>query len=262
MLAGDGLDRAQEAVGRHHVAGGALDRLDDDGRDLARRLVADDVAQVVGARDTAVRIAKPERAAVAVGVRGQILAGQERSQVMLEVAPEEPEHATGLAVEPTPEADDLVLARRRLCQPERRLHRLGAAGEHLDARESRRRQRGEQIEEAGSRLRREAAEGQPLHLLLERLDVVRVAVADAADADAGDEVDVLVTVLVVERETAAPRHGEPGVLRERLEPRRHVAPLLRDDPTRSRTRLALFHHRPARKRSARWAPMATAASSR
>src|SRR5206468_8780875 len=86
--------------------------------------------------------------------------------------------------------------------------------------------------------------------------------ADAADADAGDEVDVLVAVLVVERAAGAPRHGQPRVLGEGLEPRRHVASLPFDDPPRSGAGLARLHQRTPRKRRVRWAAMATAASSR
>ena len=72
----------------------------------------------------------------------------------------------------------------------------------------------EAVEEPGARLRREAAEGQPLYLLLQRLDVVGMAVADAADADAGDEVDVLVAVLVDQRRAAAAGHRQARVLGE------------------------------------------------
>src|SRR4029450_13219404 len=54
--------------------------------------------------------------------------------------------------------------------------------------------RGEQVEKAGPRLGGEAAERQLLGLPLERLHVVGVAVADGADAHAGDEVHGLVAV--------------------------------------------------------------------
>src|SRR5436309_2477473 len=66
VLARDRLDRAKEPLGRHHVAGRALDGLDDDRADLAGGLVADDLAEELGARDPTVRIAELERAAVAV----------------------------------------------------------------------------------------------------------------------------------------------------------------------------------------------------
>ena len=71
VLSRDRLDRSQEAVGRDHVARSALDGLHDDRRDLARRLVPDDVAEVVGARDAAVGVAQAERTAIAVAIRGR-----------------------------------------------------------------------------------------------------------------------------------------------------------------------------------------------
>src|SRR5713226_6829989 len=118
-LLGDLLDGAEEAFGRDDIAGGALDGLDDDGRDLAARLVADDVANIVGAGNAAVGIGETERAAIAVRVRRQVLAREKRPQVMLEIAPEQTEHPARLAVKAAPEADDLALARGRLGEPER-----------------------------------------------------------------------------------------------------------------------------------------------
>src|SRR5262249_208825 len=100
-----------------------------------------------------------------------------------------------------------------------------------------------------ARLRGEAAESQALHLPFQRLDVVRMAVADAADADAGDEVDVLVAVLIVEHRAGPSRHGHPRVLGEGLKPRRQGAWLLLDAPARPRTGLPGWHPPPPRKRS-------------
>ncbi len=251
VLARDGLDRSQEPVGRHHVARGALDRLHDDGRDLTGRLVPDDVAHVVGARNAAIRIAQAERAAIAVAVRGQVLPGHERSQMMLEVAAQQAEHAAGLPVKATPETEHLVLPGRGLRQPERGFHRLGSTREHLDASESLRRERRQQIEESRPGLGGEAPERQALDLPFQRLDVVRVAVADATDTDAGNEVDVRLAILVVEHRAGATRHRDSRVLREGLKPRRHVALLLLDDLPRSRARLAQLHYRSPRKRRQR-----------
>src|SRR6266581_3047527 len=235
VLARDRLDRSDEPLGRHHVAGGALNGLDDDRADLAGGLVANDVAHKLGARDAAVRVAELERAAVAVGVRRQVSTRRERPQVMLELAPDETEHTTSLAVKPAPKADDLRLARGGLGQPQGCLDRLRTAGEHLDAREAGGRDGGEQLEELGPRLGGEAAERQPLDLPLQGLHVVRVAVADAPNRDPGDEVDVLVAVLVDEGRARAAGHREPGHEGEGLTPRRDVAPLLRHDVLRART---------------------------
>jgi hypothetical protein len=268
VIPGHRLDRAQETVRRDDVARGALDRLHDDRGDLARGLVADDVADVLRAGDAAVRIAELERAAVAVGVRARVLAGQERSLVMLEIAAEQAQHAAGLAVEAAPEPEDLLPPGRGLGQPQAGLDRLRAAREELDARETLRRDGRHQLQEARPGLGREAAEGQPLGLTLQGLDVVRVAVPHAPHRDARDEVDVLVAILVPQRRAAAPRHGQPGVEREGLVAGRDVARLARHDLARAGPDLAGLAHRPppagrrAPKRSAGYEAITGAASSR
>ena len=170
---------------------------------------------------------------------------------MLEVAAQQAQHPARLAVEAAPEADDLVLAGLGPRQPQRRLHRLGAAGEELDAREAVRRERRQQVEEARPRLGREAPEGQPLGLALQRLDVMRVAVADAADADARDEVDVLVAVLVDQRAALPSRHRQPGVEREGLRAGGEVLLLAGDDLARAGPDLAPLAHRASPNRRTR-----------
>src|SRR5262245_27690206 len=182
--------------------------------------------------------------------------------MMLEVAAEQAEHTAGLPVKAAPETEDLVLSGCRLRQPERRLHRLRAAREHLDARQSLRRERGQAIQESRARLGGEAPERQTFDLTLQGLDVVRMAVSDAPDADAGDEVDVLLAILVVEHGSRAARHRDPRVLREGLKPWGHVAPFLLDDPLGFRTGLAQLHQASPPKRIFRYDAMATAASSR
>src|SRR4030095_9789940 len=101
----------------------------------------------------------------------------------------------------------------------------------------------EQVEEAGPRLRGEAAERERLDLALERVDVVRMAVPDAADGDARDEVEVLVAVLVDERRALAPRHRQAGVEREGLKARSDVALLARDNLLRPWPHFAPRAHR-------------------
>src|SRR5262249_60241510 len=86
----------------------------------------------------------------------------------LEPAAEQRHPAAGLAVEAAPEREPLALARRGVREPQRRLDGLGAAGEHLDAREALGGDRREQVEESGTRLGREAAERDALDLALER----------------------------------------------------------------------------------------------
>jgi hypothetical protein len=53
--------------------------------------------------------------------------------------------------------------------------------------------------------------------------------ADAADSDPRDEIDVLIAVFVIEHRAAPARHGEPRVLGERLKAGRYVTLLLLDD---------------------------------
>ncbi len=253
VLARDRLERREIARRRNDVARGALDGLDDDRRDLATGLILDDVAHVVGAGDAALGVAQPQRAAIAVGVRRRVLAGQERPQPVLEVAAEESQHAAGLAVEAAPEADDFVLARRRLGQAQGRLHRLGAAREELDAREAVGREAREQLEQLRAGLGGKAAKGQLLDLALEALDVVRMAVADTAHADASDEIDVRVAVHVGERAALAAGHGQPRVEREGLQPGRDVTLLALEDLTRARPDFAatVAHRDTAANRRAR-----------
>ena len=211
------------------VPRGALHRLHDDGGDLTAGLVADHVAGYSAQAMPHPGYVQLQRATVAVRVGRQILAGKEGPEVVFEVTAEEPEHAASLAMKPTPEAEHLVLARRGLCEPEGGLDGFGAAGEELDARQAGRGERGEELEEAGARLRGEASEGHTLDLLLQCRHVVRVAVADAADPDTRDEIDVLVAVLVDQRAALAARHGQPRIERERLQARRDMAMLSRDD---------------------------------
>ena len=117
MLPRDRLDRAQEPFGGNDVPRGALHGLDNDRADLAGGLVADDVAHELRARDAAVRIPELERAAIAVGVRSEIAARDERPEVVLELAAEQRQHAGGLAVEAAPEPEHLGLAARRVREP-------------------------------------------------------------------------------------------------------------------------------------------------
>ena len=63
----------------------------------------------------------------------------------------------------------------------------------------------DEIEKFRAGLGCEAAEGDALELLPETLDVVGMAVAEAADRDAGDEIEILVPVDVGNRAT-------PGVV--------------------------------------------------
>ena len=59
-----------------------------------------------------------------------------------------------------------------------------------------RQERGDEIQEPRPRLSREAAECDPVELLLDPLHIMRMAVADAADGDARYEVEILIAVHV------------------------------------------------------------------
>ena len=101
--------RVDEVVRGNDVARRALHRLDDDRRDLALRVVLDDVAQMLGASHPAGRILEVPRAAVAIGVGRMVHARRERSLMVAVGAAEKPDHALRLAVEAAPEADELEL---------------------------------------------------------------------------------------------------------------------------------------------------------
>src|SRR5208282_2946498 len=106
-------------------------------------------------------------------------------------------------------------------EPEGGLDRLRAAREQLGMGDSLREQPGDQIEKTGAVLSREAAEGDAIELLLETLDVVRMAMAETADRDAGDEVEILVAVDVGDRAAAGAVDHDLRIERDRLQPRRH-----------------------------------------
>ena len=64
----------------------------------------------------------------------------------------------------------------------------------------------------------EAAESGPVELFLEALDVVRMAMAQAANRDAGDEVEILVAVDVGDGAALGVVHDDLRKERDRLQP--------------------------------------------
>src|SRR5215831_18125271 len=109
----------------------------------------------------------------------------------------------------------------------------------------------------------EAPEGDPLDLALERFDVMRMTVADAAHRDTGDEVDVLVAVLVDQGAVDAARHRQARVEREALRAGGEVLAFLHDDLLRARSHLMPCGQRfPPANRRARYDAIAADASSR
>ncbi len=193
------------------------------------RVVLDHVAQVLGARQAARRMLKVERAAVAVGIRRMMHARRKRPLVIAVAAAQHADHALALAMESTPEADELELLGHRLGKPERRLDRLGATGKQLQMRQSLRQQRGDKIEEARPRFGCEAAEGRPFELLPDALHIVGMAVSDAANGDAGDEVEILVAVHVGDGAAFRVVDDDLREERDRLQPWRHSLGLVVED---------------------------------
>ena len=94
--------------------------------------------------------------------------------------------------------------------------------------------RGDALEELGARLRREAAEGRPLELLLEARDIARMRMAEAADRDAGDEVEILVAVDVGDRAALRMVDDDLREERDRLQAGRHRLRLVLEDRLRLR----------------------------
>ena len=84
--------------------------------------------------------------------------------------------------------------------------------------------------------RGEAAEGDFLELLGDALDVVGMAVAEAADRHAGDEVEILAAVHVGDDAALGVVDGDLGIERDRLQSRRHDLGLAVEDRLRFRSR--------------------------
>ena len=125
-----------------------------------------------------------------------------------------------------PKSDEFKSLGHRFCQPKGRLHGLRATREKLDAGQRLRQHRGQQAQEFHARLRREASVGQFFKLLLQRPDIVGVAMADAAHADPRNKVDILLSVFIRKDLIAALGEGNPGVMRNALKARRNVLLLL------------------------------------
>ncbi len=218
-----------EVVGWNDIARRTLHRLDDDGRDLALGIVLEDVAQVLRAGEPAGGMLEIPGAAVAIGIGRMMHPRRKRTLVIAVAAPEEANRACGLAVVAAPEADELELLCDRFGEPEGGLDRLGAAREQLDVGDALRQELADQVEKARAILGREAAEGDAAELLGEASDVVRMGVADAADRDAGDEIQVFVAVDIDDGAALGVVHHDLRVERDRLQPRRHRCGLAIED---------------------------------
>ena len=178
------------------------------------------------------RVARAERAAIAVGVRHLVRARHHRPELVLERRAHQRQRAHRLAVEAAPEADELVLAGVRLREPQRALDRLGAARVELQAVDAvGRRVPREPLDQLDARLAGERADRRLRRLLLHRLDPGRVRVAERVDVDAADEVEERVAVDVGDRralgvvdDDARPSARSPGRRARGARPRARAAP--------------------------------------
>src|SRR5207237_3104543 len=100
----------------------------------------------------------------------------------------EPDDAGRLAVETSPEADDLVVSRVRFGEPDRRLDRFGTARIELGAIELSGRHLGEALQELESVLGREAADGDLADLRLHHRDPARMRMAEGRHRHAREEI--------------------------------------------------------------------------
>ena len=225
-----------EIIGRNDVARRALHRLHDDRRDFVLRLVLDDVAQMIGAGQSAGRILKLPGAAIAVRIRRQMHSGRKRTLMVAVAAAEQTDHACCLAVIAAPETDELEFLRDRLGKTKGRLDGLRTAGKKLDVSDAFREQVTDKLEEAGARFGREAAESGARELLADALHIMGVAVPDAAHRNAGNKVEIFVPIDVVNRAALCAIDRDLRIKGDRLQARRHHLGLAIENRFRSGTR--------------------------
>ena len=220
------LAEGAEVVGRRRQAGagGAEDRLGDEGGDRLGPLLQDDPLQVLGAGEGALV------AAVRAAVR---VAGADVGEVEqvggVVAAPRRPprhgEGAHGVAVPALPAGDDLVLAGVARLQVvlagdlQGRLGRLGAAGDEEHAVQVAGGQGRDAVGQLDLRFGEEArvGEGDLARLRLHRLGDLGDAVADADHVDAGAGVEPGAAVVAVEPAALAAGDAQPAVLADSVE---------------------------------------------
>ena len=241
MAIGDLAEPGQEAVLRHNVAALALDRLDDDRRDLVRRhqLVEEDFiepAKVLHPAERRVIDPRQERA---------------EPRVVLRLRRRERDGAVRAAVECAEERDDVRPSRRMARELDRGLDHLGPAVAEVDPGLATR-DLGDLREPAADlRVDRQVEVGrremdQLGRLLLDRGDDAGMGMARRVDRDAGREVEEQVAVDVLDRQALATNRDDRIGARETPRCPRFVegdvGPGLRarnlGDEVRNRARLA------------------------
>ena len=116
-------------------------------------------------------------------------------------AAEQPDDSRSLAVIPTPETDKLEFFGDRFGETKSGLDRFCTAGKKLDMSYSFRKQFADEFEEPGPGLSREAAQSGTRKLLAYTPHVMGMAVADAANGDTGNKIEIFVAVDVGNRAT-------------------------------------------------------------
>ncbi len=200
MPVADLADRLQIAVGRDDHPVRAGDRLEDHGSDGVRALVLEDLLEVRAAGADRARIGMAGRAAIGVRVEHPHDAGQARLRRPAARIAGQRDRAARRAVVAAIARDDLVAAGVPAGELDRVLVRLGAAVREERHREVARRHLGQQLAEARARLRRHRRPDRRelVGLVLDRLDDLRVRVADRDVHELRGEVEVAVPVVVPE----------------------------------------------------------------
>ena len=128
-------------------------------------------------------------------------------------------------MEAAPESQNLVLPGRRLGEPHGRFDGFGAARVQLGAVQVAGRDGGDQLDQVRAVLGGEAPHVHALELARHLGDVARVRVAEARDADPGEQVYVAVAVHVPEHGALAPVHAQLAEQGDALRPGRQIARL-------------------------------------
>src|SRR3984957_11164946 len=126
-ILGHRFDCGQPVVGRDHIARSALHWLGDDRGERTARVYLDLLTREINAVKPTVRILQFERASVTVRVRHRVLTALQRPVALLRFVADKSEDAAGLAMEPAPETDGLMMPGGRARQPERGFDGLRAA---------------------------------------------------------------------------------------------------------------------------------------
>ena len=193
-------DRLQIAVGRDDDAVRADDRLEDDGGDGMRPLVLEDLLEVRPARADGARIGMAGGAAVGVGVEHPHDARDAGLRMPAPRVARERDRAGRRPVVGAVARDHLVPARVPARQLDRVLVRLRAAvreERHLQVARRHLRQHPAELRARLGRHRR-ADRAEPLGLLLDRGDHLRMPVADRDVDELGGEVEVALALVVPE----------------------------------------------------------------